>query len=188
MSDKFKYQIALFSSRTRVKLLSLFLNNDRFFYVREISRVVDERLNSVRRELENLVSIDFLDVRHDAGRVYYKLSQKFPLTEALRDLFVEEKSDSLRAIFDKIKKCGQIKSVYFSGTFTTNSRSPSDILIVGEVEQLLIIKTMEQVKIDVGEDIRYTIMKPNDFALRKSLGDIFLSNILYKQRHFLVEE
>ena len=43
----------LFGSKTRVKLLYLFLNNPgRAFYVREITRRVDEQINSVRRELQ----------------------------------------------------------------------------------------------------------------------------------------
>ncbi|MEK7562001.1 MAG: hypothetical protein AAB541_04030 [Patescibacteria group bacterium] len=48
----------LFGSKTRVKLLSLFYSNpNRSFYVREITRKIDEQINSVRRELANLLSI-----------------------------------------------------------------------------------------------------------------------------------
>src|SRR6476646_6024673 len=48
----------LFGSKTRVKLLSLFFNNPgRPFYVREITRKIDEQINSVRRELANLLSV-----------------------------------------------------------------------------------------------------------------------------------
>ena len=50
---------ALFGSKTRVKLLNLFLNNpDKTFYVREITRMIDEQVNSVRRELKNLEDIN----------------------------------------------------------------------------------------------------------------------------------
>ena len=42
----------LFGSKTRVKLLQLFYSNpNRSFYVREITRKIDEQINSVRREL-----------------------------------------------------------------------------------------------------------------------------------------
>ena len=42
----------LFGSKTRVKLLELFYSNpNRSFYVREITRKIDEQINSVRREL-----------------------------------------------------------------------------------------------------------------------------------------
>ena len=46
---------ALFGSKTRVKLLNLFFNNPgKEFYVREITRIIDEQVNSVRRELSNM--------------------------------------------------------------------------------------------------------------------------------------
>ena len=45
----------LFGSKTRTKLLRLFfMRKEAKFYVREITRLIDERINSVRRELENL--------------------------------------------------------------------------------------------------------------------------------------
>ena len=48
---------ALFGSKTRVKLLHLFLNNPgKSFYVREITRKIDEQINSVRRELSNMLT------------------------------------------------------------------------------------------------------------------------------------
>ena len=48
----------LFGSRTRARLLTLFLENaDRAFYVRELTRRIDTQLNSVRRELKNLVDV-----------------------------------------------------------------------------------------------------------------------------------
>ncbi len=48
----------LFGSKTRVKLLGLFYSNpDRPFYVRELTRKIDEQINSVRRELANLLDV-----------------------------------------------------------------------------------------------------------------------------------
>ena len=49
---------ALFGSKTRVKLLYLFLNNPgQAFYVREITRLIGEQINSVRRELANMLEV-----------------------------------------------------------------------------------------------------------------------------------
>ena len=55
----------LFGSKTRVKLLQLFFRNpNRAFYVREITRKIDEQINSVRRELANLRKNIFGCVAH----------------------------------------------------------------------------------------------------------------------------
>jgi predicted transcriptional regulator len=52
---------ALFGSKTRVKLLHLFLNNPgQSFFVREITRKIDEQINSVRRELANMIQVGII--------------------------------------------------------------------------------------------------------------------------------
>ena len=52
---------SLFGSKTRVKLLHLFLNSPgSSFYVREITRLIDEQINSVRRELANMMSVGII--------------------------------------------------------------------------------------------------------------------------------
>jgi len=53
---------SLFGSKTRVRLLNLFLEHpERPFYVREITRKVDAQLNSVRRELQNLIALNIIN-------------------------------------------------------------------------------------------------------------------------------
>src|SRR6185295_8438275 len=76
----------LFGSKTRVKLLQLFYTNpNRAFYVREITRKVDEQINSVRRELSNLLSIGIITSEANNNRLYYEVNQKYqhyvPLTQ-----------------------------------------------------------------------------------------------------------
>jgi hypothetical protein len=45
----------LITSKTRVKLLTLFfMNPDKEMYIRELVRNTDENINSIRRELSNL--------------------------------------------------------------------------------------------------------------------------------------
>lgn len=49
----------LFGSKTRAKLLRLFFSDmNKSYYVREITRLIEEQINSVRRELINLEGRD----------------------------------------------------------------------------------------------------------------------------------
>lgn len=46
----------LFGSKTRTKLLKIFLlNQEEVYFIRELTRMIDTQINSVRRELDNLV-------------------------------------------------------------------------------------------------------------------------------------
>ena len=69
---------SLFGSKTRVKLLSLFYNNpERPFYVREITRKINEQINSVRRELQNLLNIGIVKSVNQSNRLYYEIDPSF---------------------------------------------------------------------------------------------------------------
>jgi hypothetical protein len=80
----------LFGSKTRVKLLRLFFSNpNRSFYVREITRIVDEQINSVRRELANLLSLGIITSDSSNNKLYYEVNQTCDHYDALRSMFSE---------------------------------------------------------------------------------------------------
>src|SRR3989338_2076793 len=54
----------LFGSQTRARLLGLFLlHPDKAFFVRELTRKINAQLNSVRRELQNLMQLGLVAAR-----------------------------------------------------------------------------------------------------------------------------
>src|SRR5580698_5882771 len=78
----------LFGSKTRVKLLQLFFSNpNRSFYVREITRKIDEQINSVRRELANLLSIGIISSETNNNRLYYEVNQTYEYYVPLSSIF-----------------------------------------------------------------------------------------------------
>jgi hypothetical protein len=78
----------LFGSKTRVKLLQLFYSNpNRAFYVREITRKIDEQINSVRRELSNLLSIGIITSDATNNRLYYEVDQSYEYYKPLATIF-----------------------------------------------------------------------------------------------------
>ena len=78
----------LFGSKTRVKLLQLFYSNpNRSFYVREITRKINEQINSVRRELSNLLSIGIITSDATQNRLYYEVNQNYEHYKPLAMVF-----------------------------------------------------------------------------------------------------
>lgn len=78
----------LFGSKTRVKLLQLFYSNpNRSFYVREITRKIDEQINSVRRELANLMNVGIIVSDNTNNRLYYEVNQNFEYYLPLKEIF-----------------------------------------------------------------------------------------------------
>ena len=78
----------LFGSKTRAKLLNLFFSNpEKSYYVREITRVIEEQINSVRRELLNLDSIGVIKNETYDNKVYYSANTRHPYHRPLVEMF-----------------------------------------------------------------------------------------------------
>ena len=88
----------LFGSKTRVKLLKLFYSNpNRAYYVREITRTIDEQINSVRRELANMLSVGIITSDNTNHKLYYEVNQKFEHYDALSSIFNESATTTQKA-------------------------------------------------------------------------------------------
>lgn len=181
----------LITSKTRVKILKLFLGNlEEMFHVREIVRRVDEEINAVRRELMLLEKKGILNREARANRVYYSLDTSYPFYYDLIKINAKESGLGRDIIKNKVK-LGRIKYAMLSGEFSRNlpnNGESVDLLVVGVVvlpELSLIIKQEEERK---KREINYTIMNEDEFNFRKSRRDPFISSIIYGSRVMLIGE
>ena len=174
----------LFGSKTRAKLLKLFFENpEKSFYVREMTRVIDEQINSVRRELLNLESIGIIKNETFDNKVYYSANTKHPFCRPLIDIFTK-KIDSTREKDVKSSTwedyCRPVKN-YLKGLIVTN-RLPGqegiDLLIIGNDKTKKLTRWAEMIEKKLGKPINYVIMTADDFSYRKSVRDRFVSEIL----------
>lgn len=173
----------LFGSKTRAKLLKLFFENpDKSFYVREMTRVIDEQINSVRRELLNLESIGVIKNETFDNKVYYSANAKHPYTRPLIEIFSKKidtsrEKDVHETTWDEY--CRPVKN-YLKGLIITN-RLPGqdgiDLLIIGNDKTKKLTRWAEVVEKKQGKPINYVIMTPEDFSYRKSVRDRFVEDI-----------
>lgn len=192
----------LFGSKTRYKLLGLFMSNpNRSFYVREITRRIDEQINSVRRELSNLLSIGVIKSESSNNRLYYEVNQKFEKYQDLVNLFGkqvkvnsrsedeanEEKptkkasstlSTGSQKISPKERALGNVSLVVLGGTFTRDKRAPADLFIVGNVTPSSLKTYVEDLESTIDAEVRYMILTDEEFAYRRQINDRFTSLML----------
>ena len=173
----------LFGSKTRAKLLKLFFENpEKSFYVREMTRVIDEQINSVRRELLNLESIGIIKNETYDNKIYYSANSKHPFTHALTEMFSKKidltrEKDVHESTWDEY--CRPVKN-YLKGLIVTN-RLPGqdgiDLLIIGNDRTKKLTRWAEVIEKKQGKPINYVIMTPEDFSYRKSVRDRFVEDI-----------
>lgn len=188
----------LFGSKTRVKLLQLFYSNpNRSFYVREITRKIDEQINSVRRELANLLSVGIISSETNNNRLYYEVNQTYEHYKALSDIFggkttstvaTEEGEQTGGSDLKAIKALGNVDVALFTGQFTRDETVGIDFLIVGDVNQTKLTKFMEELEKKEGKEIRYAHMTVKEFEYRQQVNDRFLTTVLEAKKQILVDK
>lgn len=187
----------LFGSKTRVKLLSLFFNNpNRPYYVREITRKVDEQINSVRRELSNLLAIGIIRSEGNNNKLYYEVNQEYQFYAPLRSIFTnvaleDTASQEAREDTDLIKKLrssGKVMLAFETGTFVRDASVNVDLFIMGDVNRARISKLVTEMEQELGREINYTIMTPEEYGYRQRLNDRFLSGLAAAKKIMLIDE
>jgi DNA-binding transcriptional ArsR family regulator len=180
----------LFGSRTRVKVLALLLNNPtRSYYVREITRKVDEQINSVRRELANLKSIGLVKSRARKGKVYYQANTKSDIFPDLKKVFGKVARETVyeNKIADKLKEAGVIQYASLHGHFVEDPSSEVDLFIVGAIDKVKIRPVVKELEKEVGHEINFTVMDPEEYQERKVLFDRFLTELLSSSKIVVVD-
>lgn len=186
----------LFGSKTRVKLLRLFYSNpNRSFYVREITRKVDEQINSVRRELSNLLSVGIISSSEDnTNRLYYEVNQSFEHYKPLSMIFGSGVTGSKKTGTgksdqdDDLKALGNVELALLTGQFTRDETSGVDVLLVGDINATQLEKYMAELEKKEGKELRYTVMTPKQFTYRRQVNDRFLSLVLGSKIQVLVDK
>lgn len=174
----------LFGSKTRAKLLQLFFENpEKSFYVREMTRVIDEQINSVRRELLNLESIGIIKNETFDNKVYYSANNKHPFYRPMIEIFNKKIGASREKDIKETTWEGYSRPVknYLKGLIVTN-RLPGqdgiDLLIIGNDKTKKLTRWAEVIEKKQGKPINYVIMSLDDFKYRKSVHDRFIEEIL----------
>ncbi|MGH7196168.1 MAG: transcriptional regulator [Candidatus Saccharimonadales bacterium] len=176
---------ALFGSKTRVKLLHLFLNNpNRAFYVREITRKIDEQINSVRRELANMMSVGIIKSDSSNNRLYYEVNQDYQHYESLRAIFADgsvdaEGAEAVSSDWTKrLKVLGDVRVALLSGGLVRGSQSDVDVLLAGNINKTQAKKFIKELEEEEGRQLNYTIMPYEDFYYRLSIKDRFITSVI----------
>ncbi len=180
---------ALFGSKTRVKLLHLFLNSPgQSFYVREITRKIDEQINSVRRELSNMLEVGVITSDSADNKLYYQVNQRYDYYIPLKAIFgdnVGEMTSSTSLALEPtdeysmaIRSIPGLRLALIAGVLVRGSSSAVDVLLVGNLSAQKVRAAIAVIEKGEGRDINYTVLSYEEFYYRLSVRDRFITEIL----------
>ena len=176
-------------SRVRVKMMKLFFTDpEEMYYVRQITREINEEINAVRRELDKMLGYGLLRSEQRGNRLYYSLNKRYFYFQELQQMVV--KSTGLGKRITKLRrKLGTLDSVMFSGRFVRRlapRQNEIDVLVIGEVvlaELEALIKQEEKV---LDREIRVAVFEKKEFDFRKTRRDPFIMDVLYGSRVMII--
>ncbi len=167
----------LFTSNTRIKLLTVFLMNPREeYFIRELTRKLNEQINSVRRELDNLKKMGLLKTRTKNRKKYYYVNHGFPILEELKNIIIKALSSNENLAKD-IAKLGKVQFLAFSGQLVGQATESVDMLIVGEVDKEKFAEYLNT-ELRTPRPIKFTIMNESDYKYRLNCKDKFVKEII----------
>jgi len=185
----------LFGSKTRVKLLQLFLANPgRSFYVRELTRKIDEQINSVRRELSNLSGIGIIRSDSVNNKLYYEVNQGYKHFRALQSIFSVElpqqdiSTASQGDLLKRLQAVGSFDVIMTTGTLVGLEGSEVDLILVGSSNKIKLEKLIKTIELEEGNTISYTVIPESEFKYRLEIKDRFISTVLGGKHSILADD
>jgi len=171
----------LLISKTRAKLLAVFLNNPgKIFYVRELVRMVGEQINAVRAELSRLEKAGMVTSESRANRKFYGFRKDYLFQPELLEIIA--KASGLGGdIIRERNKLGKIKFAALTTGFIRRrpvGAADVDLLIVGNVVLPQLAALVKKAEDSVGREINYTVMSEDEFTFRKRRKDPFVMRVL----------
>ncbi len=183
------YHMLDLRSEARRRLLAYYFTNPT---ARHHLRELAERLNidpsNLSKELLRLER-DGLFLSEVSGRQkYFRLNRKYPLFSEVRNI-VAKTIGAVAIIRQSLEKINGIEEAYLYGSFARNQQdaaSDIDVLIVGVPREEILAQAVQRLERQLGREINYTVLAPEEFGLRRARKDAFLENVWHNKRVSLI--
>jgi predicted nucleotidyltransferase len=179
----------LFSSRVRVRLMTLYLlHPDVGFHVRELSRQVDANYSAIWKELKNLEQVGLLSSENSMGRKVYRLDTAFPIMPELRSIILKTvgAGDLIRQALDEV---GGIDAAFIYGSFAggePDMQSDLDLMIIGKIKLSDLSSSIAAIEEKLTRPVNYIIYSQEEWESKVKERDPFILNVLKGEKIMLL--
>lgn len=179
----------LFSSKTRVEILKLFLfNSENSFYQRQISLLTSQSIRGVQREVEKLQKIGLIEASIQGNRIYYRVNKECPILEELKRILL--KSVGIAEVLkENLNRTPDIRVAFIFGSYARGEESLSsdiDLFIVGSITSKELSTVLSRPKKELGREINYVLYPLEEFKKKIRQNDHFLKTVLREKKIFII--
>jgi len=176
-------------SRIRRELLALFYTNPgQKYYLRELSRLLDCSVGSLRRELLKFQEDGLFLTERRGNLVFYSLNTSHPLYGEMKSIVAKTVGvvGSLKQALKSVP-CVQVAFIY--GSFASNRENPTsdiDVFIIGDASLMELSKVLRGVQKRLMREINPTLYVRDEYLKRKAEEGGFIKEILTKPKLMLI--
>jgi predicted nucleotidyltransferase/predicted transcriptional regulator with HTH domain len=180
---------SLFTSRVRVRLLTLFLTHPaEAFYIRQITRLTGETYNNVRQELQNLAQLGLILSERRANATYYRANVEHFLFPELKRIILKTEAvgDRLR---EALLTLGDIQVAFIYGSTargTEVASSDIDLMVIGKVDLDALDRAIDSIEEELGRTVNYALFDVEEWRERVHQRHSFAVDVLTHKKVFLI--
>jgi predicted nucleotidyltransferase len=180
---------SLFTSKTRIELLKLFLlNPESSFYQRQIEQKTHFPIRAIQRELINLCSIGLLNKRASGNRNYYSLNKDHPIRNELKNIILKS-TGIVEALARHLSKNKDIELAFIYGSYAKDRESllsDIDLFVIGDISHRKLSSILNKEKQNLAREINFNLYSKAEFLNRLKTGNHFILSVLKDKNIFLV--
>jgi len=177
----------IISSKARVAILRLFyLNEERKYHIREVSRLLGINLNQVRKELIRLSDAGLLKKERIGNAHLYGIDKDFMFHDELASI-VKKSTGFEKPIEKELDMISEIEFAFIFGSYAEGkftAKSDIDIMIIGTPDLGELNMAINRAERKTGRSIQYTVYPMDEFEEKKKYG--FVKNVMMKKKIFLI--
>ena len=155
-----------------------------------MTRLIDEQINSVRRELANMLAVGVITSDSADNKLYYQVNQRYEFYTALRAIFANEQINATKPAPDSqsdalnpqylgaIEGIPSLRLAIVAGVLVKGSASNVDIVLVGDLPATKVKAAIKEIERNEGRELNYSVIPYEEFYYRLSIRDRFITQIL----------
>jgi hypothetical protein len=196
----------IFGSENRVKILRYFLAHpDEQIEIDELSKKVKVKNPDLKKEIKNLVTIDFLneltlveDIEVKSGKKIktrqvrndgLELNKNYVFADSLAALLLDFRFIDRRELLEDFKRYGKIKLLCLGGVFMPDEEGKLDLLLVGDaLDKEKIDDFVKKLEADFGTELRYAVFESEEFRYRVNMFDRLIKDFFKGPHEKILEK
>jgi predicted nucleotidyltransferase len=176
-------------SRIRRELLALFYTNPgQKYYLRELGRLLECSVGSLRRELLKFQEDGLFLTERRGNLVFYSLNTGHPLYGEMKGI-VAKTVGVVGSLKQALKLVPRVQVAFIYGSFASNRENPAsdiDVFILGDASLMELSKVFRDVQKRLMREINPTLYARGEYLKRKAEGGGFIKEILTKPKIMLI--